>query len=84
MGNDKVPETLHVDVIDEFHTVSDAEAFQMTRRLVREEGLFVGGSTGLNVAVALKVARDVDDPDACVVALLCDTGERYLSKLFND
>jgi cystathionine beta-synthase len=84
IGNDKVPETLHVDVVDEFHSVSDAEAFQMTRRLVREEGLFVGGSTGLNVAVALRVARDVDDPDACVVALLCDTGERYLSKLFND
>jgi cystathionine beta-synthase len=84
IGNDKVPETLHVDVIDEFHTVGDAEAFQMARRLVREEGLFVGGSTGLNVVVALRVAREVDDPDACVVALLCDTGERYLSKLFND
>jgi len=84
IGNDKVPETLHVDVIDEFHTVSDADAFQMARRLVREEGLFVGGSTGLNVAVALRVARQVDDPDACVVVLLCDTGERYLSKLFND
>lgn len=84
IGNDKVPETLHVDVIDEFHTVGDAEAFQVARRLVREEGLFVGGSTGLNVAVALRVARQVDDPDACVVVLLCDTGERYLSKLFND
>ena len=56
----------------------------MARRLVREEGLFVGGSTGLNVTVALRVARQVDDPEACVVALLCDTGERYLSKLFND
>jgi cystathionine beta-synthase len=84
IGNDKVPETLHVDVVDEFHTVSDATAFQVTRRLVREEGLFVGGSTGLNVAVALRVAREVDDPDACVVVLLCDTGERYLSKLFDD
>jgi len=84
IGNDKIPETLHMDVIDEFRTVSDAEAFQMARRLVREEGLFVGGSTGLNVTVALQVAREVDDPDACVVVLLCDTGERYLSKLFND
>jgi cystathionine beta-synthase len=84
IGNDKVPETLHLDVIDEFHTVSDAEAFQTARRLVREEGLFVGGSTGLNVSVALRVAREVNDPDACVVVLLCDTGERYLSKLFND
>jgi cystathionine beta-synthase len=84
IGNDKIPDTLHFDVIDEFHTVSDAESFQMARRLVREEGLFVGGSTGLNVTVALRVARQADDPDACVVVLLCDTGERYLSKLFND
>lgn len=84
IGNDKVPETLHLDYVDEFHTVTDAEAFQVARRLVREEGLFVGGSTGLNVAVALRVARAADDPEACVVAVLCDTGERYLSKLFND
>jgi len=84
IGNDKIPETLHMDVVDEFHTVSDAEAFQMARRLVREEGLFVGGSTGLNVTVALRVARALDDPEALVVVLLCDTGERYLSKLFND
>lgn len=84
IGNDKVPETLHVDVIDEFRSVSDADAFHMARRLVREEGLFVGGSTGLNVVIALSVAREVNDPDACVVVLLCDTGERYLSKLFND
>jgi cystathionine beta-synthase len=84
IGNDKIPETLHFQYIDEFHTVSDAEAFQMARRLVREEGLFVGGSTGLNVTVALRVAREVNDPSACIVALLCDTGERYLSKVFND
>jgi cystathionine beta-synthase len=84
IGNDKVPETLHFDFVDEFRTVSDAEAFQVARRLVREEGLFVGGSTGLNVSVALGVAREVDDPEACVVVMLCDTGERYLSKLFND
>jgi cystathionine beta-synthase len=84
IGNDKVPETLHLDVIDEFQTVSDADAFRMTRRMVREEGLFVGGSTGLNVCVALRVAREVDDPGACVVVLLPDTGERYLSKVFND
>jgi len=84
IGNDKIPGTLHFQYIDEIHTVSDAEAFHMTRRLVREEGLFVGGSTGLNVTVALRVARQADDPDACVVVLLSDTGERYLSKLFND
>ena len=84
IGGDKIPETLHYDIVDEFRTVSDKDAFAMARRLTREEGLFVGGSTGLNVCVALDVAREVDDPDACVVAILCDTGERYLSKLYND
>lgn len=84
IGGDKIPDTLHYDVVDEFRTVSDADAFHMARRLTREEGLFVGGSTGLIVTTALQVAREVDDPAACVVAILCDTGERYLSKVFND
>ncbi|UCD25897.1 MAG: pyridoxal-phosphate dependent enzyme [Gemmatimonadota bacterium] len=84
IGGDKLPETLHFDLVDEFHTVSDRDSFQMARRLTKEEGLFVGGSSGLNVHVALKVARELDDPSACVVVILCDTGERYLSKLFND
>ena len=56
----------------------------MARRLAREEGILVGGSAGLNVALALEMARELDDPDACVVTILCDTGERYLSKVFND
>ena len=84
IGGDKIPDTLHFDVIDEFRTVSDRDAFQMTRRLTREEGLFVGGSTGLTVCIALDIARELDDADACVVAILADTGERYLSKVFND
>jgi len=46
--------------------------------------MLVGGSAGLNVALALDVARELDDPSACVVTILCDTGERYLSKVFND
>ncbi|MFO7587894.1 MAG: cysteine synthase family protein [Gemmatimonadota bacterium] len=84
IGNDKLPSTLHFEWIDEFRTVSDLEAFRLARRITREEGLLVGGSTGLIVKVALDVAREVDDPDACVVALLCDTGERYLSKAFDE
>ena len=84
VGNDKIPSTLDFDLIDEFRTVGDREAFLMARRITREEGLFVGGSTGLVVKVAAEVAREVDDPDACVVCILCDTGERYLSKLYND
>jgi len=84
IGQDKVPGTLDMSVIDEYHTVSDRDAFSMSRRLTREEGLFVGGSSGLIAKVALDLARRIDDPDAFVVTFLCDTGERYLSKLYSD
>jgi cystathionine beta-synthase len=84
IGNDKLPGTLHFEWIDEFRTVDDHSAFHMARRITREEGMFVGGSTGLIVHIAADVAREVDDPEACIVAILCDTGERYLSKVFND
>jgi cystathionine beta-synthase len=84
IGGDKIPSTIWFDWIDEFRQVPDREAFGMARRLAREEGLLLGGSAGLNVALALQVAREVDDPSACVVTILCDTGERYLSKVFND
>ena len=84
VGGDKIPTSLHFDVVDEFVTVSDRDAFRMARRLTREEGLFVGGSTGLNVHVALELARRLDDPEALVVTVLCDTGERYMSKLYDD
>jgi cystathionine beta-synthase len=84
IGNEKIPETLWTDVIDRYVTVGDREAFRMARRLTREEGLFVGGSAGLIVHLAVEVARELDDPDALVVGILCDTGERYLSKVFNE
>ena len=84
IGQDKIPSTLDMTVIDEFQTVSDKEAFAMARRLTREEGLFAGGSSGLIAHVALNVARRVNDPEAFVVTVLCDTGERYLSKLYSD
>jgi cystathionine beta-synthase len=84
IGGDKIPTTILWDWIDEFRQLSDRESFAMARRMAREEGILVGGSAGLNVALALQVAREVDDPEACVVTILCDTGERYLSKLFND
>jgi cystathionine beta-synthase len=84
IGGDKIPTSLDFDVVDEWMTVSDADAFRMARRLTREEGIFIGGSGGLNVHCALEVARRLDDPDALVVTVLCDTGERYLSKLYDD
>ena len=84
IGQDKIPGTLDMSIIDEFQTVSDKDSFAMARRLTREEGLFVGGSSGLIAHVALRVARQIDDPGAFVVTVLCDTGERYLSKVYSD
>jgi len=84
IGGDKIPTSLHWDVIDEWITVSDQDAMLIVRRLAREEGLFAGGSTGVNVVAALEVARRVNDPQALVVTVLADTGERYLSKVYND
>lgn len=84
IGGDKAPDTVWWDVIDEFRTVSDRDAMTLARRLAREEGILVGGSTGANLHVALQVARELDDPSGCVVTILADTGERYLSKVFND
>jgi cystathionine beta-synthase len=84
IGGDKIPTSLDFDVVDEWMTVSDADSFRTARRLTREEGIFIGGSGGLNVFSALEVARRLDDPEALVVTVLCDTGERYLSKLYDD
>jgi cystathionine beta-synthase len=84
IGQDKVPGTLDLSLVDDFVTVTDRDAFAMARRLTREEGLFVGGSSGLIVHVAVNLARQLDDPDALIVAVLPDTGERYLSKLYSD
>ena len=84
IGGDKIPTSLHWDVIDEWVVVSDKDAMQMARRLAKEEGLFVGGSTGVNVVAALEVAKRIDDPKALVVTVLADTGERYLTKVYNE
>jgi len=84
IGGDKIPSSLDFDVVDDWVLATDADAFRTARRLTRDEGIFIGGSGGLNVWCALEVARKLDDPEALVVTILCDTGERYLSKLYDD
>ncbi|MFI5955287.1 cystathionine beta-synthase [Cryptosporangium sp. NPDC051539] len=83
VGEDFWPSAYDPTVTDEVVAISDAESFLVTRRLAREEGLLVGGSCGMAVAGALKVAREAG-PDAVVVVLLPDGGRGYLSKIFND
>jgi cystathionine beta-synthase len=84
VGGDKISSTIWFDWIDEWRQVPDRASMMMSRRLAREEGILIGGSGGLNVALALEIARELDDPSAYVVTILCDTGERYLSKVFSD
>src|SRR6201987_2606413 len=83
VGEDIWPATYDPSVCDEIIAISDAESFGMTRRLAREEALLAGGSSGLAVAAALRVAKAAQ-PSAVVVVLLPDGGRGYLSKIFND
>ena len=82
VGEDFWPATYDPTVVDRYEMVTDEQAFKMTRRLAAEEGLLVGGSCGMAVEGALRVAREM--PDRLTVVLLPDSGRNYLSKIFND
>lgn len=85
IGEDFLPSTLDLSVVDDVVQVNDKECLLMTRRLVREEGIFCGGSSGAAVVGAVKYARENNlGPDDVVVVLLPDSGSRYLSKIFDD
>jgi len=83
VGEDFLPDSYDPSVPDEIQRVPDAESFAMTRRLAREEGLLVGGSSGMAVVAALRAARDLP-ADAVVVVLLPDHGRGYLQRFYDD
>jgi cystathionine beta-synthase len=83
VGEDFYPGNYDPDVVDEVIQVDDRESFLMTRRLMREEGLFVGGSCGMAVVAAVRAAKDLPE-SAVMVVLLPDTGRNYVSKVFDD
>lgn len=77
IGTSRLPEVLDVSVVHGAESISDAESFATARRLQREEGLLVGGSSGTAVAAALRVAARMDVGDGPVVVLLADSWDRY-------
>jgi cystathionine beta-synthase len=83
IGEDFWPKTFDPSLVDRYVRVSDRDAFRMARRITREEGILVGGSSGTAVVAALEVARELG-PDDVVVVILPDTGRNYLSKLYSD
>jgi cystathionine beta-synthase len=83
IGEDFIPTTLELDLIDDMIQVTDAESFQWARRLVREEGIFCGGSSGSAMAGVMHYAADLGS-ERTVVVIFPDSGSRYLSKIFND
>lgn len=83
VGEDFIPGTMNLKLIDQMERVGDRESFLMCRRLAREEGLLVGGSAGMAIVGAIRVAR-VLPVGTIVVVILPDSGRGYLSKIFND
>ena len=85
IGAGFIPGVLNTSIYDEVFTVSDRQAFEQARALAKEEGILCGISSGANVYAALQIARRPENKDKCLVVIICDTGERYLSTtLFND
>lgn len=83
VGEDMLPENVHLKVMDAFVKVSDQEAFDMTRRLIAEEALCVGPSSAMALVGAIKFSKELTKP-AKILVMFPDSGKSYLSKAFND
>lgn len=83
VGEDFIPENYLFDVIDEWEMINDKESFLMTRRLLKEEGIYAGGSSGGAVAAAIRYAQKQKGPKRILV-IMHDSGNRYASKIYND
>jgi cystathionine beta-synthase len=84
IGEDFLPGTMNLKIIDHIMRVDDKECFLLTRELVRQEGLFCGGSCGAAVAGAIRFAEQLGDDKKNIVVLLPDSAQKYLSKIFDD
>jgi len=82
IGQGRITENLKQLVVDDAVRINDKEALEMIFKLLKEEGLFLGGSSGINVCGAIKMAEKLG-PGHNVVTILCDSGQRYQSKIWN-
>ena len=83
IGEDFLPGNVHFDTIDDFVTVADEESFLMTRKLLKEEGIYAGGSCGSAIVGAIRYAKTLDKPEK-ILTIMVDSGNRYASKIYND
>src|SRR5688572_6695232 len=83
IGQEVMPANAQMQYVDEVINITDSESFELSRQLGRMEGIFCGGSSGTNLAAALRIAKNLDE-NAVVVFIICDTGEHYLTKHHSD